>query len=100
MVSLLDGIYDGDFYMSEAKEHGDFGIGTFNRLDGELIGFDGEFYRLRSDGKAYPAENRKPPSPETDTTFCPGLTSVAAIAHGKATPSVCMPLEISSPCGR
>lgn len=35
MVSLLDGIYDGDFYMSEAKEHGDFGIGTFNRLDGE-----------------------------------------------------------------
>ncbi|MFN2744519.1 MULTISPECIES: acetolactate decarboxylase [Bacillus] len=64
MVSLLDGIYDGDFYMSEIKEHGDFGIGTFNQLDGELIGFDGEFYRLRSDGKAYPIE-------ETDCSpFC------------------------------
>lgn len=56
MVSLLDGIYDGDFYMLEAREHGDFGIGTFNQLDGELIGFDGKFYRLRSDGKAYPVK--------------------------------------------
>ncbi|SHH54642.1 acetolactate decarboxylase [Virgibacillus chiguensis] len=56
MVSLLDGIYDGDFYMSEAKKIGDFGIGTFNQLDGELIGFDGAFYRLRSDGQAYPVK--------------------------------------------
>ncbi|MDA7025451.1 acetolactate decarboxylase [Bacillus sp. CLL-7-23] len=64
MISLLDGIYDGDFYMSEIKAHGDFGIGTFNQLDGELIGFEDQFYRLRSDGKAYPVK-------ETDCSpFC------------------------------
>lgn len=49
MTSLLDGVYDGDFELSEIPKYGDFGIGTFNKLDGELIGFDGEFYRLRSD---------------------------------------------------
>lgn len=43
MTSLLDGVYDGDFELSEIPKYGDFGIGTFNKLDGELIGFDGEF---------------------------------------------------------
>jgi hypothetical protein len=42
------------------------------------------------------AENRKPPSPEIETTFFSGWTRVAAIAQGRATPSVCWPLEISS----
>ncbi|WP_442780447.1 acetolactate decarboxylase [Bacillus sp. Au-Bac7] len=62
MTALLDGVYDGDFSLGEIPEHGDFGIGTFNKLDGELIGFDGEFYRLRSDGTATPVkENDKSP---------------------------------------
>ncbi|WP_445486693.1 acetolactate decarboxylase [Niallia sp. 03133] len=57
MTALLDGVYDGDFSLSEIPEHGDFGIGTFNKLDGELIGFDGSFYRLRSDGTAIPVSD-------------------------------------------
>ncbi|MBT2625170.1 acetolactate decarboxylase [Bacillus sp. HU-1818] len=57
MTSLLDGVYDGDFEMRDIPKYGDFGIGTFNQLDGELIGFDGEFYRLRSDGKATPVQD-------------------------------------------
>ncbi|MCY8931721.1 acetolactate decarboxylase [Bacillus atrophaeus] len=57
MTSLLDGVYDGDFEMADIPKYGDFGIGTFNQLDGELIGFDGEFYRLRSDGKATPVQD-------------------------------------------
>lgn len=62
MTALLDGVYDGDFSLGEIHEHGDFGIGTFNKLDGELIGFDGAFYRLRSDGTATPVkENDKSP---------------------------------------
>ena len=43
MTSLLEAVYDGDFSLSHIPEHGDFGIGTFNQLDGELIGFDGAF---------------------------------------------------------
>ncbi|SCT39163.1 Uncharacterised protein [Staphylococcus aureus] len=37
-------------------------------------------------------ENKKPPSPATDTTCVLGRTSAAEIAHGNATPSVCIPL--------
>lgn len=35
MTSLLDGVYDGDFDMADIPKFGDFGIGTFNKLDGE-----------------------------------------------------------------
>ena len=36
------------------KEYRDFGIGTLAGLDGEMIGFDGDFYQVRADGIAYP----------------------------------------------
>ncbi|MEH7463517.1 acetolactate decarboxylase [Bacillus thuringiensis] len=52
MLALLDGIYDGIIRFDQLKKHGDFGIGTFDQLDGEMIAFDGEFYHLRSDGSA------------------------------------------------
>ena len=52
MLALLDGIYDGVISFEELKERGDFGIGTFDQLDGETIAFDNEFYHLRSDGSA------------------------------------------------
>lgn len=37
------------------RRHGDFGIGTFNHLDGEMVLVGGDFYQVRSDGVAYPA---------------------------------------------
>jgi acetolactate decarboxylase len=54
MVSaLLQGVYDGEMTFAELAEHGDFGLGTFNALAGEMICLDGDFFQLRSDGKAY-----------------------------------------------
>lgn len=53
--ALLDGVYEGEFTIGELREHGDFGLGTFNELDGELVAFDGGFHQLRSDGTAVPA---------------------------------------------
>lgn len=53
--ALLEGVYDGDLTFDELERHGDFGIGTFNDLDGEMIGLSGEFYQIKVDGKAYPA---------------------------------------------
>ena len=50
----------------------------------------GEFKRTAVSNSI--AENKKPPSPDTETTFLPGSTKVAAIAQGSATPSVCIPL--------
>ncbi len=43
MLALLDGIYDGVISFEDLKKHGDFGIGTFDQLDGEMIAFDNEF---------------------------------------------------------
>jgi len=54
MSALMAGIYEGQATYGEIRQHGDFGLGTFNDLDGEMVGFDGTFYQLRSDGSARP----------------------------------------------
>ncbi|ORJ64037.1 acetolactate decarboxylase [Mycobacterium simiae] len=50
--ALLDGVYDGDVTVADILRHGDFGLGTFNHLDGEMVILDGVCYRLRADGTA------------------------------------------------
>ncbi|MDX1872478.1 acetolactate decarboxylase [Mycolicibacterium sp. 120266] len=54
--ALLDGVYDGDITIAELLRHGDFGLGTFDRLDGEMVILDGVCYHLRADGSASRAE--------------------------------------------
>ncbi|HEX4081460.1 MAG TPA: acetolactate decarboxylase [Acidimicrobiales bacterium] len=54
MTALLDGVYDGGLTYGELEQHGDFGLGTFNELDGEMVAVDGRFFQLRSDGTASP----------------------------------------------
>ena len=57
MGALLDGVYDGDVTIRELLQHGDFGLGTFNGLDGEMLVLDGVCYQLRGDGSARVAES-------------------------------------------
>lgn len=54
--ALLEGVYDGDTTFNELKKHGDFGIGTFNELDGEMIGLENKFFQIKADGKVYPVD--------------------------------------------
>ncbi len=61
--ALMEGVYDGPVTFGELGKNGDFGIGTFNALEGEMIGLDGTFYQVKSDGKVYPV------SPRTTTPF-------------------------------
>jgi acetolactate decarboxylase len=62
MSALMAGIYEGDMTYGELHKHGDFGLGTFNDLDGEMVGFDGMFYQVRSDGSARPVtDDQKTP---------------------------------------
>ena len=49
--ALLAGVYDGDLAVGELKRHGDFGIGTFNGLDGEMIVIDGKVLKMRASGE-------------------------------------------------
>lgn len=56
LQSLMVGNYDGFVSVSELRQHGDIGVGTFERIDGEMIVLDGTVYQARYDGsvrKAY-----------------------------------------------
>jgi acetolactate decarboxylase len=60
--ALLSGAYDGQVQCSKLLEYGNFGIGTFDRLDGEMAVLDGKVYQIKSDGKVYrPSLNIKTP---------------------------------------
>lgn len=50
IAALLEGAYEGDVSFAELAEHGDLGLGTLDRLDGEMIALDGRFYRADVDG--------------------------------------------------
>jgi acetolactate decarboxylase len=50
--ALVEGIYEQKIPFSEIKKHGDFGLGTFDHLDGEMVMLDGEIYQITSDGAA------------------------------------------------
>jgi acetolactate decarboxylase len=54
MISLLEGLYDGNVAYRAVMRHGDFGIGTFNALDGEMVALDGRYFHLRNDGSVRP----------------------------------------------
>jgi len=54
--ALMAGVYDGHMSLAALREYGDFGIGTFEGMDGEMILLDGAFYRARADGRVYRPE--------------------------------------------
>lgn len=51
--ALMQGVYDGNITLSELSGKGNFGIGTINTLDGELVLENGKFFQVKSDGKVY-----------------------------------------------
>ena len=49
--ALVEGIYEENIPFSEVKKFGDFGLGTFDCLDGEMVMLDGTIYQIASDGR-------------------------------------------------
>lgn len=49
-TSLVHGVYHGEYTFAELAKHGDFGLGTFDGINGEMAAFDGVFYKLQEDG--------------------------------------------------
>ncbi len=72
--ALLDGIYDGSVTIAELLEHGDFGLGTFNHLDGEMVVDAGVCFQLFSDGTAQRARADERTPFAAVTWFEPDLT--------------------------
>ena len=51
--ALLAGAYDGQVACGTLTRQGNVGLGTFDRLDGEMIVLDGRIYQVRADGRVY-----------------------------------------------
>ena len=49
--ALVEGISEENITFAEIKKHGDFGLGTFNDLDGEMVMLDGNVYQITAEGK-------------------------------------------------
>lgn len=55
--ALMKGLYEEDTTIANIKKHGDFGLGTFNDLNGEMVMLDGRAYRLETDGLAHSVDD-------------------------------------------
>jgi acetolactate decarboxylase len=76
--ALVEGVYEGAVRIGALREHGDFGLGTFEGLDGEMVALDGDFFQVRSDGALH--------RPTDDT-----LSPYAMVTHFVADRSVTLP---------
>ena len=72
--ALLQGAYDGSVTFDDLAARGDLGIGCGDRLDGELIGVGGEWYLIRTDGRAYPVTGNATTPFAVATFFDPDMT--------------------------
>jgi acetolactate decarboxylase len=45
-TALVEGVHSGSVLSSVLLEHGDFGLGTFEELDGEMVILDGQIYQI------------------------------------------------------
>jgi acetolactate decarboxylase len=66
--ALLQGVFDGFYTFDDLKTHGDFGIGTFDSLDGEMVALDGNYYQIKADGVSYPVQGNMT-SPFSTVTY-------------------------------
>jgi acetolactate decarboxylase len=48
--ALVAGVYDREVDVKSILEHGDFGLGTFANLDGEMVVLDGHAYQVQGTG--------------------------------------------------
>ena len=61
--SLVKGSYEGKISVHDLLNHGDFGLGAVEYMDGELVCLDAKCYRITTDGMAHEL------SPESKIAF-------------------------------
>src|ERR1700730_433179 len=61
--ALVAGVYDREVSVRAILERGDFGLGTFANLDGEMVVLDGRVYQVQGTGRVSEA------SPEAGAPF-------------------------------
>ena len=73
--ALVEGIFQGQITLGEIRRHGDFGLGTFDRLDGEMVMLDGVIYQITGEGRVQVIEDNQQVTPFVClTSFTPMST--------------------------
>jgi acetolactate decarboxylase len=93
--ALVQGVFRGSVTVGDLKENGDFGLGTFDDLDGELVMIDGVCYRASGGGVVNePPDDASVPfavvthfHPDTTTTVGPGSLADLTAAIDALRPS-------------
>jgi acetolactate decarboxylase len=83
-TAITKGLFKGCATIAELKRHGDFGLGTFEDLDGEMILFEGHAYQARAGGVVIEAPDTALTPFATVTRFMPehevGLSGIRSQA--------------------
>jgi acetolactate decarboxylase len=58
-AALVEGVFQGAVRVSRLLQHGDFGLGTFTHLDGEMVVLDGVCYQVSPTGAISPVEGER-----------------------------------------
>jgi acetolactate decarboxylase len=58
-AGLIGGLYDGYYPYRLLKQHGNFGLGAPDKLDGELVVFQGKVYQTQYTGKTFLVDDRQ-----------------------------------------
>ncbi len=94
--ALVKGIFEGDSSIGELKQAGDFGLGTLNGLDGEMVALDGKFLQITSDGKVHSLpDSAKTPFSEV-TFFKPDIEVAVTEAKSLAELTTLLDAKLSS----
>lgn len=75
LIALDKGVAEGGVTIEDLKRRGDFGIGTLNAYEGELIVLDGDCFIIRVDGLAYLLDDAKQTPFAMMTSFVPDKTT-------------------------
>jgi acetolactate decarboxylase len=78
--ALLEGKYEGDVSFAELGDRGDFGLGTFDALDGEMICLDGTFYQVKADGMAHAVDGKARTPFAVVTLFEPDVSQTLSMS--------------------
>jgi acetolactate decarboxylase len=87
--ALQEGLYDGIISLNSLGKSGNFGIGTYEGLDGEMVELDGIFYQIKASGKVEcPADSIRTPfamitsyDPDMQTTVVRQADMKELLAH-------------------
>lgn len=94
--ALVAGVYDGEVSVQTLLEHGDFGLGTFAGLDGEMAVVDGRAYQIRGSGRVSAAPSDASAPFAVVTWFEPGIdVAIKPVGSFKDLESSCDPFRRS-----